>query len=178
MKKLVLSVLVVVALVMTSCGKAKEAADKTADAAKEAVEKTGDAVKNAADKTADAAKEAVEKTGEAVKEGAEAVKEGAEKVADAVSPKVAKGKKLFTEKTCATCHAPDKKVVGPAIKDIAAKYAEKNANIVQFLKGKADAIVDTNPGQVAVMKANIDGILKDVSAEDMQAIAAYIRSVK
>ena len=167
MKKLVLSVLVVVALAMTSCGKAKEAADKTADAAKEAVEKTGDAVKNAA-----------EKTGEAVKEGAEAVKEGAKKVADAVSPKVAKGKKLFTEKTCATCHAPDKKVVGPSLKEIATKYAEKNANIVQFLKGKADAIVDTNPGQVAVMKANIDGILKDVSAEDLQAIAAYIRSVK
>ena len=171
MKKLVLSVLVVVALVMTSCGKAKEAADKTADAAKEAVEKTGDAVKNAADKTADAAKEVVEKTGEAVKEGAE-------KVTEAVNPKVAKGKKLFTEKTCATCHAPDKKVVGPAIKDIAAKYAEKNANIVQFLKGKAKPIVDTDPGQVAVMKANVDGMLKEVSAEDLQAIAAYIRSVK
>ncbi len=167
MKKLVLSVLVVVALVMTSCGKAKEAADKTADAAKEAVEKTGDAVKKA-----------TEKTGEAVKDGAEAVKEGAEKVADAVSPKVAKGKKIFAEKTCATCHAVDKKVVGPSLKEIAAKYAEKNANLVQFLKGKADAIVDTDPGQVAVMKANIDGVLKDVSAEDLQAIAAYIRSVK
>jgi len=171
MKKLVLSLLVVVALVMTSCGKAKEAADKTVDAAKETVKKTGDAVKDAA-----------EKTGEAVKEGAEAVKEGAEKVADAtkkaLSPKVEKGKKLFAEKTCATCHAVDKKVVGPALKDIAAKYAEKNGNLVQFLKGKADAIVDTNPGQVAVMKANIDGILKDVSAEDLQAIAAYIRSVK
>ncbi|HFS68091.1 MAG TPA: c-type cytochrome [Flavobacteriia bacterium] len=156
---------------MTSCGKAKEAAKSGADAAKEAVEKTGDAVK-----------EAAEKTEEVVKEGAEAVKEGAEKVADAtkeaLSPKVAKGKKLFTEKTCATCHAADKKLVGPSIKDIAAKYAEKNGNIVQFLKGKAAPIVDTDPGQVAVMKANIDGFLKDVSAEDLQALAAYMRSVK
>ncbi len=171
MKKLVLSVLVVVALVMTSCGKAKEAADKTAGAAKEAVEKTGDAVK-----------EAAEKTGEAVKEGAEAVKEGAEKAAEAtkeaLSPKVAKGKELFAAKTCSTCHAVDKKVVGPSLKDIAAKYAEKNGNIVQFLKGKAKPIVDTDPGQVAVMKANIDGILKDVKPDEMQAIAAYIRSVK
>jgi cytochrome c len=171
MKKLVLSVLVVVAIAMTSCGKAKEAAKKGTDAATEAVEKTGDALKDAA-----------KKTGDAVKDGAEAVKEGAEKVADAtkeaLSPKVAKGKKLFTEKTCATCHAVDKKVVGPALKTIAAKYAEKNANIVQFLKGKADPIVDTDPGQVAVMKANIDGILKDVKPDELQAIAAYIRSVK
>ncbi len=171
MKKLVLSVLVVVALVMTSCGKAKEAADKTAGAANEAVEKTGEAVK-----------EAAKKTGEAVKEGAEAVKEGAEKAAEAtkeaLSPKVAKGKELFAAKTCNTCHALDTKVVGPSLKDIAAKYAETNGNMVQFLKGKADPIVDTDTGQVAVMKANIDGILKDVKPDELQAIAAYIRSVK
>ncbi len=171
MKKVLLSVLVVVALVMTSCGKAKDAADKTADAAKSAVEKTEEV-----------AKEAVDKTAETVKEGAEAVKEGAEKateaVKDALSPKAAKGKEVFTAKGCVACHAPDKKVVGPAIKDIAAKYASEKGNIVQFLKGKADAIVDTDPGQVAVMKANVDGVLKEFSGEELQAVAAYIRSVK
>lgn len=31
--------------------------------------------------------------------------------------------KLATEKNCMTCHAIDKKVVGPAYKDVAAKYA-------------------------------------------------------
>jgi len=164
MKKLVLSVLVLVALMMTSCGKTKEAADKTAESAKEAVKKTGEEVKEAADKTTEAVKEGAEKAVEATKE--------------VLSPKVAKGKKLFTEKTCTTCHALDSKVIGPSLKDIAAKYVEKNGNIVQFLKGKADPIVDTDPGQVAIMKANITGILKDVKPDELQAISAYIRSVK
>jgi len=90
----------------------------------------------------------------------------------------AAGEKLFTEKTCNACHAPDTKVVGPSIKDIATKYADANGNIVKFLKGNADAIVDTDPGQVAIMKGNIETILKDISPEDLQAIAAYIRSAK
>lgn len=164
MKKLVLSVLVLVALMMTSCGKTKEAADKTTESAKETVKKTEETVKETADKTAEAAKEGAEKAVEATKE--------------VLSPKVAKGKKLFTEKTCTTCHALDSKVIGPSLKDIAAKYAEKNGNIVQFLKGKADAIVDTDPGQVAIMKANFTSILKDAKPDELQAIAAYIRSVK
>ncbi|MDP3353955.1 MAG: c-type cytochrome, partial [Flavobacteriaceae bacterium] len=28
------------------------------------------------------------------------------------------GKELFTSKTCATCHQPDVKLIGPSIKDI------------------------------------------------------------
>lgn len=164
MKKLVLSVLVLVALMMTSCGKTKEAADKTTESAKETVKKTEEAVKETADKTTEAVKEGAEKAVEETKE--------------VLSPKVAKGKKLFTEKTCTTCHALDSKVIGPSLKDVAAKYAEKKGNIVQFLKGKADPIVDTDPGQLAIMKANFTGILKDAKPDELQAIAAYIRSVK
>ncbi|NVO05523.1 MAG: c-type cytochrome [Rhodoferax sp.] len=36
---------------------------------------------------------------------------------------------LATQSGCAACHLPDKKLVGPAYKDIAAKY-----------KGRADAV--------------------------------------
>jgi len=89
----------------------------------------------------------------------------------------AKGKELFAGKTCSSCHAPDKKVVGPSIQDIAKKYASAG-DIVKFLEGKADAIVDTDPGQVAVMKGNIDGILKDVTAAEKADIAAYMMSLK
>ena len=32
---------------------------------------------------------------------------------------------LATSKNCMTCHAVDKKVVGPAYKDVAAKYAKQ-----------------------------------------------------
>ncbi len=173
MKKLVVLMIFAVSFAVTSCGKAKEAADKAVEGTKSAVEKTGEAVKDA-----------TEKTTEAVKEGAEAVKEGAEKVAETAKevvsndPKVAKGKELFVAKTCTSCHAIDKKVVGPAVKDIAKVYAEKKGNIVQFLKGKKDAIVDTDPAQVAIMKANLSSILKGLKAEEYQALAAYIRSVK
>jgi cytochrome c len=88
------------------------------------------------------------------------------------------GKKLFTEKTCATCHQADAKVIGPSIKDINKIYAEKNGDMIKFLKGNAEAIVDTDPGQVAIMKANLDGFVKDLSDEDLAAITSYMGSVK
>ncbi len=101
-----------------------------------------------------------------------------EEVKDAVAGNIELGKKLFTEKTCATCHQPDAKVIGPSIKDINKIYAENNGNIVNFLKGEADAIVDTDPGQVAIMKANLDGFVKDLSADELAALAAYMISIK
>ena len=88
------------------------------------------------------------------------------------------GKKLFTDKTCVTCHLADTKVIGPSIKDITKVYAEKKGNIVKFLKGEAPAIVDTDPGQVAIMKANLDGFVKDLSGDELAALAAYMRSIK
>ena len=88
------------------------------------------------------------------------------------------GEKLFTEKTCVSCHQLDAKVVGPSIKEIAKVYAEKSGNLVQFLKGNDAAIVDTNPGQVAIMKANLDGFVKDLSGDDLQALANYMRNAK
>jgi len=91
---------------------------------------------------------------------------------------VALGEKLFTEKTCTTCHQPDAKVIGPSIKDINKVYSEKGANIVAFLKGESEAIVDTDPGQVAIMKANLDGFVKDLTSEELAALAAYMASIK
>lgn len=88
------------------------------------------------------------------------------------------GEKLFTEKTCATCHQADAKVIGPSIKDINKVYAEKGGNIVAFLKGESEAIVDTDPGQVAIMKANLDGFVKDMTKEELAAIAVYMASIK
>ena len=87
------------------------------------------------------------------------------------------GKKLFAEKTCTTCHQADAKVIGPSIKEINKVYAEQKGNIVKFLKGEAEPIVDTDPGQVAVMTANLDSFVKDMSGDELAAIAAYMRSV-
>lgn len=101
-----------------------------------------------------------------------------EKTVAAVGGDIELGKKLFAEKTCTTCHQADAKVIGPSIKDINKIYTEKNGNLVKFLKGDAAAIVDTDPGQVAIMKANLDGFVKDLSGEELAALAAYMRSVK
>jgi len=151
MKKSVL-VLSLAALIFASCGeKKKEEVKKEVKAPVEAV------------------KEATETT---------TATKDVEATTKTVADNVALGKKLFTEKTCATCHQPDVKVIGPAIKTINKVYTEKKGNIVKFLKEESKPIVDTDPGQVAIMKANLDGFVKDLSGEELAALAAYMRSVK
>ena len=102
----------------------------------------------------------------------------AAKEASTVSDQVTLGKQLFTEKTCVSCHQLDQKVVGPSIKDIVKIYDDKKGNLVQFLKGDSPAIVDTDPGQVAIMKANLDGFVKDLSGDQLRALAAYMRAAE
>lgn len=91
---------------------------------------------------------------------------------------VAMGEKLFTDKTCVSCHQMDAKIVGPSVKDIVKIYKENNADIVDFLKGNQEAIVDTDPGQVAIMKANLDGFVKDLNEDELKALAAYMNSAE
>ena len=116
-----------------------------------------------------------DKKKEEVKKEAEPIKVE-ETAVSAKDQQIALGEKLFSEKTCITCHQVDMKVVGPSIKDIVKVYDEQNGNLVKFLKGNSDAIVDTDPGQVAIMKANLDGFVKDLTPEDLQALSAYMRS--
>jgi cytochrome c len=108
----------------------------------------------------------------------EQVKKEVKNTAVAAQDLVAMGEKLFVSKTCSSCHAVDTKLVGPSVKDIVVKYDETKGNIVGFLKEKSPAIVDTDPGQVAIMKANLDGFVKDLTGDELQALAAYMRSKK
>ena len=87
------------------------------------------------------------------------------------------GNRLFSEKTCITCHDVDNKKIGPSVKEIMAIYKEKNGDIVAFLKGNAHPILDTTASQVAIMQANINGFLKGISDEELQAIATYMLHV-
>jgi len=89
---------------------------------------------------------------------------------------LSKGEKLFQDKTCATCHQMDTKVIGPSVKDIASFYKENNGNMMNFLKGTDAAIVDTDPGQVAIMKANLDGFVKDLSDVELEALVIYMQN--
>lgn len=87
------------------------------------------------------------------------------------------GNRLFSEKTCITCHDVNKSTIGPSVKEIMKIYKENNGDIVAFLKGNAEPILDTTAEQVAVMQANIDGFLKDISDEELKTIATYMQHV-
>ncbi len=91
--------------------------------------------------------------------------------------KIFLGNRLFSEKTCITCHAVNRKKIGPSVVDIMLVYKENNADIVDFLKGKSKPIVDTTASQVAIMQANIDGFLKEITDVELNAISTYMMYV-
>ncbi len=84
------------------------------------------------------------------------------------------GKELFIGKgACIACHQLDQKVIGPSLQDIAKIYKEKNGDMVRFLKGEAEPIVD--PTQYEVMKTNF-AITKAMSDTELKALEAYVYS--
>lgn len=86
------------------------------------------------------------------------------------------GKDIFEGKgMCATCHKPDEKVIAPSLKEIAVIYTQKKANMVLFLQGELDPIVD--PAQYEIMKANL-AITKTMTEEELQALEEYILTFK
>ena len=84
------------------------------------------------------------------------------------------GKSIFEGKgNCISCHQIESKTIGPSIQEIAKIYKEKNANMVAFLKGESEAIVD--PSQFVLMQANIT-LTKTFSDKELQGLEAYINS--
>jgi cytochrome c len=84
------------------------------------------------------------------------------------------GKEIYEGKgNCIGCHQPEEKVIGPSIQEIATLYKAKNANMIAFLKGKAEPIVD--PSQYEVMKTNF-AITKTMSDQELKALEAYFYS--
>lgn len=95
------------------------------------------------------------------------------KSAEAKTPEVL-GKNIFEGKgNCTACHQVDQKVIGPSIQEIAKTYKDKKGDIITFLKGNAEPIVD--PSQFDVMKTNFP-ITKAMSHEELKAIESYIYS--
>ncbi len=93
--------------------------------------------------------------------------------AEAKSP-VDHGKELFDGPgNCFACHQPDQKIIAPSLVEIAKIYKDKDADMVEFLKGKGDPIVD--PSQYETMKTNFS-ITKNMSDEELKALEAYVMS--
>ena len=84
------------------------------------------------------------------------------------------GKEIFEGKgNCVACHQAAEKVIGPSLQDIAKIYKDKNADMVVFLKGEGEPIVD--PSQYEVMKTNF-AITKTMSDQELRALEAYVYS--
>ena len=91
-----------------------------------------------------------------------------------MSPSEKTGQEIFDGKgNCFSCHKPDQKIIGPSIQEIAKIYKEKNGNMVAFLKGNSEPIVD--PSQYEVMKTNF-AITKNLSDEELKGLEDYIYS--
>lgn len=101
--------------------------------------------------------------------------ERGEVVEMSATEKIALGKKLFEGKgTCFSCHMADKKVIGPSIKEIVEVYEKHNADLVSFLKGNEEAIVD--PSQFIIMQANFT-ITKKMTDVELESIVAYMKTM-
>lgn len=85
------------------------------------------------------------------------------------------GEAIFTSLKCGLCHKPDKKGAGPSLKEITQAYAEKEDNLVQYLKGEAEPLIDL--GKASVMKSPISKT-KELSPSDTKALADYMLSFK
>ncbi|MFZ3125601.1 MAG: c-type cytochrome [Acidovorax sp.] len=78
---------------------------------------------------------------------------------------------LATSKNCMTCHAVDKKIVGPAYKDVAAKYAGQKGAVDKL----AAKIVKGGSGVwgPVPMPANVQ-----VSEAESKKLAAWVLTLK
>lgn len=115
-------------------------------------------------KKAEEKKDASYTTSETVSEGA---------TAD-LSPSEQLGQEIFDGKgNCFSCHKTDQKIIGPSVIEIAKIYKEKNGNMVEFLKGNGEPLVD--PSQYAVMQANF-AITKNFTDEELKSLEDYFYS--
>lgn len=82
-----------------------------------------------------------------------------------------KGKNLIAMSDCLACHQVDKKLVGPAYEEVAAKY-EMNEKNVAYL---ADKIIKGGAGVWGQIPMTPH---PDVSKEDAQEMAKYVLSLR
>lgn len=114
-----------------------------------------------------------EETKNPAQEQTSTISEGSDP-SSSLSPEAKLGQEVFDGKgNCFSCHKPDQKIVGPGIQEIAKIYADKKGNMVNFLMGEADPIVD--PSQYETMKANIY-LTKTFSDEELKGLEAYFMS--
>jgi cytochrome c551/c552 len=85
------------------------------------------------------------------------------------------GKELVNQKGCTLCHHPEKEIVGPSFKQVAAAYKGDKEKLLSFFNGQEKSIV--KPEEFQYMKPVLNQ-LKKMKPEEREAIAAYIAGLK
>lgn len=83
------------------------------------------------------------------------------------------GEAVFEAQGCGLCHKPDIGKANPSLKDIARTYQGKEGQLIKYLKGEAEPIVQQGKG--SIMKRSIEKT-KALSEEERRSLADFIMS--
>ncbi len=96
----------------------------------------------------------------------------ADEASAAAHPELQKGKDLIAKSNCLTCHKVDEKLIGPAYKDVAKKYADAPDTIVAHLASKVIAGGKGVWGDVPMLAH------PELSKDDAETMVQYVLSLK
>ena len=85
------------------------------------------------------------------------------------------GGATFKSLRCGSCHKPDRKSVGPGLKDVARSYTGQEERLVRYLKGEAEPILGL--GKAKLMRKQIKKT-QDLASPELKALAHYIMTFK
>ena len=85
------------------------------------------------------------------------------------------GGATFKSLRCGSCHKPDRKSVGPSLKDVGQSYAGQEERLVQYLKGEAEPTLGL--GKAKLMRRRIKK-MQDLASPELKALALYIMTFK
>ncbi len=85
------------------------------------------------------------------------------------------GSATFQSLKCGSCHKPDRKSVGPSLKDVGQSYAGQEERLVQYLKGEAEPILGL--GKAKLMRKSIKK-MQDLASPELKALSHYIMTFK
>jgi len=102
-------------------------------------------------------------------------KAGSEDKGDVSSKEGDVGRRLYQERGCGACHAPakDQSVhgLGPSVKQIAEAYSGREDQLMRFLRGGCDPVIDE--ASYPIMHGQIVK-LKELSDADLQALGKHV----
>lgn len=93
---------------------------------------------------------------------------------------VVKGKKLFQE-NCTSCHGIDKKVVGPALRDVHTRPGRTDAWLLKWVKNAPKMIADGDPLAEKLYEENNNSnmtVFENIEDNDIKNILAYIKTAE